>query len=248
MKKISLIFAVLLVGTAALSAQNAFVGGHRAWTFALQGGPMYSLNENGFSYRENGHGGKLISLQGSASIGYEFTNALGFRVSVGYGDNRGAANTRETSAHGFYPYDFRSVNGFFDATLDLNGNYAIDRAFRPRLYAGIGFGHTFNFTKPTAYGTPKSEVGWEADNPFHPWQDISIQNTVFGFRGGFIAEYDFSRNFGIFADLCGEAYGDQYNGLQPTERDQGDFSGYAGFPLDLRASLSFGIIFRINSK
>lgn len=248
MKKISLIFAVLLFGTAALSAQNAFVGGHRAWTFALQGGPMYSLHENHFSYRENDCAGKLITLQGSAVIGYEFTNALGFRVSVGYGDNRGAANTRNTSAHGFYPYDFRSVNAFLDVTLDLNGNYAIDRAFRPRLYAGVGFGHTFNFTKPTDYGTQKTWPGWEVDNPFHPWQDISVQNKVFGFRGGFIAEYDFTRSFGIFADLCGEAYGDQYNGLQPTQGDQNQDDGYAGFPFDLRASLSFGIIFRITSK
>ena len=154
MKKITLIFAALLIGAATLSAQNAFVGGHRAWTFALQGGPMYSVNENGFSYRENGYGGKLFSLQGSAAIGFEFTEALGLRLSVAYGDNRSAANTRQTAAHGFYPYNFRSVNGFLDGTLDLNGNYAVERAFRPRLYAGIGVGHTFHFTKPTGYGTP----------------------------------------------------------------------------------------------
>lgn len=147
MKKITLIFAALLIGAATLSAQNAFVGGHRAWTFALQGGPMYSVNENGFSYRENGYGGKLFSLQGSAAIGFEFTEALGLRLSVAYGDNRSAANTRQTAAHGFYPYNFRSVNGFLDGTLDLNGNYAVERAFRPRLYAGIGVGHTFHIYK-----------------------------------------------------------------------------------------------------
>lgn len=249
MKKITSFFAALLLGITVLSAQNAFVGGHRAWTIAIQGGPLYSVNENGFSYRENGYGGKLFSLQGSAAIGFEFTEALGLRVSVGYGDNRSAANTRQTAAHGFYPYNFRSVNGFLDGTLDLNGNYAVERAFRPRLYAGIGVGHTFHFTKPAGYGTPKpaDNIGWEADNPFHPWQDICEKNTVFGFRAGFIAEYDFTQNFGIFADLCGEAYNDQYNGLQPTEQDQQAYSGYAGFPLDLRASLSFGVIFRINT-
>ena len=250
MKKILLLTAILFVGAAALPAQNAFVGGHQAWTFALQGGPMYSVNENGFSYRENGYGSKLFSLQGSAAIGFEINNALGLRLSVGYGDNRSAANTRQTAAHGFYPYNFRSVNGFLDGTLDLNGNYAIERAFRPRLYVGVGVGHTFDFTKPTTYGTPKpaNNVGWEADNPFHPWQDICEKNTVFGFRAGFIAEYDFSQTFGIFADLCGEAYTDQYNGLQPTKDDQSDYQGYAGFPFDLRAMLSFGVIFRINSK
>lgn len=249
MKKLFLIFAVLFFGVASVSAQNAFVGGHRAWTIALQGGGLYSINENGFSYRENGYGGKLFSLQGSAAIGYEFTEALGIRVSVGYGDNRSAANTRQTAARGFYPYNFRSINGFVDGTLDLNGNYAVERAFRPRLYAGIGVGHTFDFVKPVGYGTPKptNNIGWEADNPFHPWQDITEKNTVFGFRAGFIAEYDFTQKFGIFIDLCGEAYNDQYNGLQPTKQDQEAYKGYAGFPLDLRAIASFGVIIRINT-
>ena len=245
MKKLFLIFAILLFGVASLPAQNAFVGGHRAWTIAIQGGPLYSINENGFSYRENGYGGKLFTLNGSAAVGYEFTNALGARISVGYGANRSAANTRQTAAHGFYPYNFKSVNGFLDITLDLNGNFAVERAFRPIFYLGVGFGHTFNFIKPSEYGTPRNQ-SWEAGNPFHPWQDITEKNTVFGFRGGFIAEYDFTDWIGIFADLCGEAYNDQYNGLQPSEHDQTAYKGYAGFPLDLRMMLSLGLIFRIN--
>lgn len=245
MKKLTSLLACLVLGAASVFAQNAFVGGHRAWTFALQGGPMYSLSENAFSYRENGYGSKLFTLQGAASIGYEFTNALGGRISVGYGENRSAANTRQTAAHGFYPYNFKSINGFFDLMLDLNGNFAVDKAFRPILYLGAGVGHSFNFVKPEGYGTPRNG-SWEADNPFHPWQDISTKNTVFGFRGGFIGEYDFSRSFGIFADLCGEAYRDRYNGLQPTEQDQTAYTGYAGFPFDLRFSLSLGVIYRLN--
>lgn len=245
MKKLTSILACLILGVTSVFAQNAFVGGHRAWTFALQGGPMYSLNEDAFSYWDNGAGIKLFSLQGSASVGYEFTNALGVRLAVNYGDNRSAANTKQTAARGFYPYNFRNVNGFLDLTLDMNGNYAIQRAFRPVFYVGVGCGHTFHFTKPEGYGTPKN-VSWEKDNPFHPWQDINTNNTVFGFRGGFIAEYDFTQSFGIFADLCGEAFNDRYNGLLPTEHDQTAFTGYAGFPLDLRLSLSLGVIFRIN--
>ena len=53
-------------------------------------------------------------------------------------------------------------------------------------------------------------------------------------------------SFGFFADICGEAYNDQYNGLQPTKHDQTAVKGYAGFPLDLRLSLSIGIIYRFN--
>lgn len=233
MKKFYLIFAVLFFGVATLSAQNAFVGGHSAWTIAVQGGAMYSVNENRFTYHENGHGWDLVTPQGSLAIGYEFTEGLGVRVSVGYGKNASACNSRQTSGGGFYPYTFKSINGFVDGTLDLNGNYAKERAFRPRLYAGIGLGHTYGFTDPK-----------------HPWQGgfMTTNNTVFGFRGGFIAEYDFADWFGIFADLCGEAYRDNYNGLQPTKEDQSGYTGYAGFPLDLRAMLSFGVIFRINNK
>ena len=232
MKKFYLIFAVLLFGAASVSAQNAFVGGHRAWTIALQGGTMYSINENRFTYGEHGHAADLWTLQGSAAIGYEFTEAMGVRVSVGYGKNVSACNSRQTD-WGFYPYQFKSINAFVDGTLDLSRNYGKAWSFHPVLYAGIGLGHTYGFTDPK-----------------HPWQGqyMTFNNTVFGFRGGFIAEYDFTDWFGIYVDLCGEAYNDKYNGLQPTEQDQQGFKGYGGFPLDLRAMASFGVIFRINTK
>ena len=231
MKKLTSILAILLLGIVSVSAQNAFIGGHRAWTFAIQGGPLYSINENGFSYRENGKAMDLFTLQGSAAIGYEFTNALGARISIGYGDNRGACNTRNTAAQGFYPYSFKSVNAFLDGTLDLFGNYGISSAFRPRFYLGVGLGHTFGFTDPN-----------------HPWQEqyMTFKNTVFGFRGGFIAEFDFTPSFGMFFDLGCEAYNDKYNGLEPRKQDQQHYTGYAGFPLDLRPMASLGVILRIN--
>ena len=77
----------------------------------------------------------------------------------------------------------------------------------------------------------------------HPWQAVSDRNTAFGFRFGFIAQYNFSDRFGIYADLCGEAYTDNYNGLQPNEKDQQKVEGYAGFPLDLRGLVSLGCVF-----
>jgi hypothetical protein len=49
---------------------------------------------------------------------------------------------------------------------------------------------------------------------------VSNENTAFGFRGGFIGLYNISNSFGIFADLCGEAYSDNFNGLQPSEAYQ----------------------------
>ncbi|MCR5744326.1 MAG: hypothetical protein K6G41_00805 [Bacteroidales bacterium] len=231
MKKLTSIFVCLILGVTSVFAQNAFVGGHRAWTFALEGGTLYSINENRFTYPENGRGADLWTLQGSAAIGYEFTEALGFRVSVGYGNNASACNSRETASHGFYPYQFKSLNGFVDCTLDLTRNYGKPWAFHPVLYAGLGFAHTYDFTDAK-----------------HPWQSqyMTFDNYVFGFRGGFIAEYDFTDWFGIYADLCCEFYRDSYNGLQPRKEDQSQYVGYAGFPFDLRMMASFGILFRIN--
>ena len=73
---------------------------------------------------------------------------------------------------------------------------------------------------------------------------MSNENTAFGFRGGFIGLYNISNSFGIFADLCGEAYSGNFNGLQPSEADQAQVEGYAGFPLDLRGIVSLGVLFR----
>ena len=63
-------------------------------------------------------------------------------------------------------------------------------------------------------------------------------------RAGAIAEFNFKGGFGIFADLCGEAYTDMFNGLRPFEFDHTAGTGYAGFPFDLRASLSLGVLYR----
>lgn len=268
MQKILTILAGLFVWSAALYAQDSsrvstpasdtaavvqesrhavsYIGGHNAWVFSLQGGPLYSVNENRFTYPENGCGFKLFTLQAAAAVGYEFSDTFGLRASFSFGGNRSAANSRE-SGGGFYPYNFKSLNGFIDVILDLNGNYEGQGTFHPKLYVGLGGAYTYGFTKPAGYGIqPAAGESWK----FHPWQDafITERNFVPGFRGGFIAEYEINDWLGIFADLSGEAYRDDYNGLQPTSSDHGDSKGYAGFPLDLRASLSFGVIFRINNN
>lgn len=241
MKKTLTIVAVFIVAVTTLKAQNAYVGGHQAWTLSVQGGPVYSINENRFAYVEAGKGSKLFSLQGSLSVGHEFSEAFAIRLNLGYGGNRGAGNNRE-SGNGFYPYNFKSVNGFVDFLFNLKGDYGT-AGFHPALYAGVGAGYSFGFSKPAGYGIqPKAGESWK----LHPWQDSQIEekNVAPALHGGFIAEYDFSEKFGIFADLGVEAYRDNYNGLQPSELDHGTDKGYAGFPFDIRLTASMGIIFR----
>ena len=194
----------------------------------FQQGPFLNINENHFSYRENGKALDLITYQAGLVGGYDLNDIFGVRLSASYGKNASACNTRETSARGFYPYTFSSVNIFADAVLDMHGLADMLEFFRIKLYGGLGIGHTFHMTDPN-----------------HPWQKLNDPNTVFGFRFGGIAEYNITDHIGVYADVCGEAYTDEYNGLMPTAKEQSEYyEGYGGFPLDLRGLVSLGVLYR----
>ena len=229
MKKLLFLGVVLLAGASLLSAQPAAKEpeshAHR-WYVSLQGGPVLDLYENAFSYRDEGRDFELVTYQGSLAVGYDFSDTFGLRLNGAYGNDAGACNVRQTAGGGFYPYSFRHVNAFADAVLNLNGLAGRITYFRPKLYAGLGVAHTFGFT-----------------DAHHPWQKVTPRNTVFGCRLGFIAEYTFNNGLGFFGDFCGEAYNDQYNGLQPSKEEQKSYEGYGGFPLDLRGLVTLGIVY-----
>ena len=216
MKKL-LAVALAVVLSCALAYAQPVKHIHEGRFYAgLQMGPMLNIYENAFSYKENGKGSGLITYQ------------AGLVLSASYARNAGACNTKDTSAHGFYPYTFSSVNVFADAILDLYGLSDLATFLRVKLYGGMGFGHSFNMSDSK-----------------HPWQDVSDPNTVFGFRFGGIVEYNLNDHIGIFGDLCGEAYSDKYNGLMPSSQEQAEnYEGYGGFPLDLRGLISFGVLYR----
>ena len=196
MKKIFSLFIFAVAAGFSLAAQET---PSRPFNISIQGGGLFSINENSFSYSDNGKTMNLFTSQGAIAFGYDFSQRFGIRISVSHGKNASACNVLQTSARGFYPYSFSSVNYFADAMLDLGKEIS---RFSPKLYIGIGGANTYNFT-----------------DSGHPWQKVSKNNAAFGFRGGFIAQYDFSDYFGIYADLCGEAYTDRYNGLIPTRDD-----------------------------
>ncbi len=229
MKKIVSFAAALLLGFVAAWAQDARnqAPSHaKHFYVAIQGGPVFNLYENAFTFNEQRRMLDLFTLQGAAVVGYDFTEAYGLRLQAAFGNDRGACNSRETSGSGFYPYSFLHANAFVDGVLNLAGLNGKASAFRPKLYAGVGGAYTFGF----------SESG-------HPWQKVTPANLVFGFRGGLIGEYCWKSGLGIYADLCGEAYLDDYNGLKPSKEDQEKAKGYAGFPLDLRGIFSLGVVY-----
>ena len=229
MKKILLIGIALVSGIFLSNAQPAEKQAeslaHRVF-ISFHGGAALDIFENAFSYGENGRNSDLITHQGGLALGYNFSDAYSIRLSGAYGSDAGACNTRETSAHGFYPYSFKHINAFVDGIINLNGLAGNVTYFRPKLYAGVGGARTFGFT-----------------DSGHPWQKVIPKNNAIGFRLGAIIEYDFQSGFGLFADLCGEGWSDNYNGLKPSDIDKESTTGYPGFPLDLRGCVSLGLTY-----
>lgn len=253
MKKLTSIFAILILGVTSVFGQNLGNVPEKPFRVSLQGGPMYSRNENSFAYEYFASPFDLITWQFSGAVGYDFTNAFGIRASLGYTNNNPAAgNVHQTNIgyirndgtdDRFFPYTFKSFNGFVDAVLHLKGRYGIRTSFDPQVYAGLGAGYTYNLK-----ASPANEFAPKNDGHIHPWQyqDITDPNFVGGFRLGFIAEYNFTDAIGAFADICGEAYFDRYNGLMPTGRFIDYLRGYAGFPFDLRGHISLGMVFHFS--
>ncbi len=222
----------LLLGAVSVFAQDRYDYSGR-WNVAVQGGPMFSINENVHSFTGQGNTIDLFTAQGQVALGYDISKAFGVRFAAGFGKNISAGNYKQTKLDykdQRFPYEFYSVNFFADAILNINEWAEEDSRFSPKAYAGVGFAQTFKF----------KETG-----DHHPWQwdKISKSNTPLGFRVGFIGEYDFANGLGIYVDLCGEAYMDNYNGIHPETEAHERGEGYAGFPLDLRALASFGVIY-----
>lgn len=211
--------------------QESSISHAKKFYVSLQGAPVLNYYENAFSYTENGKFKDLITIQGALSVGYDFSDIFGIRLQGAFGTGAGACNTRQTAPHGFYPYSFKQVNGFVDAMLNFAGLLGNKSAFRPIVYIGAGGAYTFGFKETLEH---------------HPWQwdnHITKKNAVLGFRGGLLLEYCFRSGFGFLADFCGEAFADSYNGLMPSESDKSAVEGYPGFPFDLRAVASFGIVY-----
>ncbi len=228
MRKIAVILAALFVGVPTLFAQSPFDYAGR-WNFSVQGGLAVTVSDNVFGYTDNGMFKDLLKLQGSAAIGYDFTSGFGVRLAGGYAQHAGSSNILETGSKNVWPFTYKSIYGFADALLHVNGLTETYGPFAPSFYAGIGAAKTFGFT-----------------DPHHPFQNPHDPNYVFGMRGGFIAEIDFPAGLGLFADLGLEAYGDWHNGIRPNDFDQYYFQGYAGFPFDLVPKLSLGLIYHFN--
>ena len=202
------------------------------WHVSAQIGAAVNVGENVGSYFNHKKVFDLVNLSFGITGGYEFTQNFGVRLNLNLDRNSGACNSRE-SGGGFYPYTFSSFNVFADAMLNVTRKPGF---FVPKFYLGAGLAHTYNFKKAHEWSHDWEEIHGELPH-------VSTSNTVFGFRVGFLGEFLITQEVGILLDVCGEFYTDKYDGLQPTKADQTSFSGYGGFPFDVRGLLSVGVAY-----
>lgn len=204
------------------------------WHVALGGGVVGSGCENMGSYFNHKSPLGLFSAAFNVSAGYDFTDAFTMRMHVSSGRNAGACNSLQAGGD-FYPYCFSNLSLFADAMYNVSRR-ALAKSVVPKFYAGVGLAHTYGFSKTHAWEHPWAELGGDLPH-------VSLNNSVLGFRLGFCAEFLFSSEVGLFVDACGEFYSDLYDGLRPSASDHDNFSGYAGFPFDVRAVVSVGIAY-----
>lgn len=219
----------------------------KGFNISLQGGMLFSMNENSWTYyndnksnkpsdlaaaREKlGYGMKnLFTPQVSLSIGYDFGHAFGVRVQGNFAQNASAGNHNEDAKFGFYPYTFKSVSAFGDAVFNISGfiNPAKQHLLETKIYAGLGFGHALS--ADTKY-LPDGKDGGQK-------YDIVVPANAFAFRAGLIEEIFINDHIGAFVDVNLESYTDKFNGFVSfdTELDQ-------SFPYDLRVVGSLGLIY-----
>ena len=198
----------------------------RDWFIFAQGGPMVSMNENTWTYKDLGpqYGlsqWDLITPVYQLSLGHFFTPVWGARLSVNYAENKSGANHKETAAQGFYPYSFKSVSAFADVLVALSRRDVEKRRWFWTMFGGIGLGHGFDAT----------EAG-------HPWQYFTFPSNAFGMRGGMNVEYMFKNGLAFMLEGGLEAYTDGFNGMNPGNY-QGDND--KNFPFDIRPMATIGI-------
>ena len=194
----------------------------RLYFITAQGGLAFSMNENFNAFIKEKKAGELFCPQGSVSFGRYLNNRrYGFRLSIGYSQNKSAWNYQESFSN-FKPYSFQSVDAFVDAMVNC-GDVSKYKGFNCRFFLGLGYAYSFGFK------LPQDAISW---------YKVSEQNHSFGIRAGVILEYVTPRGFGIFLEPCFEMFTDKYNGVDPKSSGK-----KLGFPFDYKPNVSLGFAY-----
>ena len=229
MRKFFILF-ILFAISFAMYGQPKLPGG-----ISVRGGAIANVHENVRSYFRNGVASGIVTSGFAVDGMYEFTDLFGTRLSISTAKNAGACNSQEVGG-GFYPYFFRSVNVFADGMIHFGTPYDV---FSSRIYAGLGYAHTYGIVEEIRYGVTDWPHPWATPEKSLPY--TKEPNNIFGFRFGYLGEWHVTPEVGVLVDVCGEFYTDMYDCLMPSWSEHEPYKGYAGFPFDMRYIVSLGI-------
>lgn len=128
------------------------------WFIGIQGGVGQTVGETGF--------GSLISPAAAVGFGYQFTPVWGLRAGIGGWQAKGAAIGNITEV-----YRFNYLQGNVDVMVDICnifGEYRMNRAVNPYVFAGVGINGAFNNTEAQNLGPrmPADNLLWDGSRVF----------------------------------------------------------------------------------
>jgi len=216
MKRI--VIAISIIALSIFGMSNTAKAQDTGWYAGVHGGLIYSGNENS----KYGEFAELINGTALFSVGYDFNELWGIRFMGGYGANTSACNVKEHAGRPIDYYTLKDASGFIDGTLNLTYllSKRTDTAVVMKGYAGIGSAYAWAYEDFT-------ESAYLDYNAFL----ADAEQFALGFRIGGNIEYRVSNRIGALIDANVTAFQDNFNGVQHD------------FALDLRASLTFGLVY-----
>lgn len=186
------------------------------WNVSLQGGVLYSINENTHAASF----GDLLTPGAALAVGYDFTHNFGVRAQMMYGRNVSATNAKD-SGWPLALYKFNDFSLFGDAVFNLS--HMCSREMRKNFavelkgYIGMGcvFADDYDAMKVSHY------EGMVKDNG----------QTVFAMRAGLIADWHLTQAWSLYGDLGLTGFTDGFNGVN------------VGTGADLRINLMMGVAY-----
>lgn len=212
MKRI--VLTMVMGAFALVSMAQAREDNRLGWNASVQGGVLYSINENTYAASF----GDLLTPGAALAVGYDFTHNFGVRAQVMYGRNVSGTNIKE-SGRELTLYRFNDVSLFGDAVFNLSHMCSRDfrKNFAVELKGYVGLGCVF-------------ADDYDDEDASH-YTVLDNGQTVFAIRGGFIADWHVTQAWSLYGDLGLTAFTDGFNGVS------------AGTWADLRVNLMMGVAY-----
>jgi len=201
------------------------------WYVQIQGGAQYTLGEIDF--------GDLISPNVQLSLGYQFHNVLGTRLSINAWQSK--AGTRFDNLNREYQWDWKYVNPNLDLTVNLSNlfcGYNPNRVFNFSIFGGIGANIGFSnddawnlYNNYTIAKAIDDSYNWTKDEApmAYAWDGTKVRLVG---RFGAMADWRLSDKVSLGLEVNAHAVNDHYNSKKAGNADW-YFNALAGLKINL---------------